>query len=75
MGESSGVSSPLVDRIWNIWAGSYYNIPEAIFYLLLLRGDYSSLLLGARGGILCGGISDTNTIGKLHALQALSGTA
>ena len=27
-----------VDRIWDIWE-SYYNIPEAIFYLL--KGDYN----------------------------------
>ena len=32
-----------MDRIWGIW-GSYYNIPKAIFYLLM--GDYTSV--GAR---------------------------
>ena len=31
-------SPPPVDRIWGIW-GSYYNIPKAIFYLLV--GDYN----------------------------------
>ena len=31
-------SPPQVDRMWDIW-GSYYNIDEAIFYLL--KGDYS----------------------------------
>ena len=29
--------SIVLDRIWCIW-GAYYNIPEAIFYLL--KGDY-----------------------------------
>ena len=31
---------PFVDRRWGIW-GSYYNIPKAIFYLLL--EDYKGL--------------------------------
>ena len=30
-------SPPYVDRIWGIW-GSYYTIPQAIFYLL--KEDY-----------------------------------
>ena len=33
---------PQIDRIWGIW-GSYYNIPEGIFYLL--KGDYILRLL------------------------------
>ena len=32
---------PSVDRIWGIW-GSYYNIPEPIFYLLKRDGMYSA---------------------------------
>ena len=34
-------SPPQVDRIWGIW-GSYDEIPEAIFYLLKLRGTIST---------------------------------
>ena len=34
-----GYSPPFVDRIWGIWE-SYYNIPNAIFYLL--TGDSGS---------------------------------
>ena len=33
-----GFRAPQVDRIWGIW-GSYYNIPNAVFYLL--KGDYA----------------------------------
>ena len=32
-------SPPKADRIWGMW-GSYYNIPEATFYLL--KGEYNS---------------------------------
>ena len=39
-------SPPHVDRIWGIW-GSYYNKPQAIFYLL--KGDYR--LLGLAGSL------------------------
>ena len=39
-------SHPLVDRIWGMW-GSYYNRPEAVFYLL--KGDYNPKLLGVLG--------------------------
>ena len=36
-GEVGGWELIEVDRIWGIW-GSYYNMPNAIFYLL--KGDY-----------------------------------
>ena len=34
-------SPPQVDRIWGIW-GSYYTIPQAIFYLL--NGAYKTFV-------------------------------
>ena len=37
------IAPPKVDRIWGIW-GSYYDMLEAIFYLL--KGDYEPRVLG-----------------------------